>query len=292
MESSVLSKVFLVGSLFIIMLGMGLSLVPADFKRVFAYPKAIVTGLTNQLLFLPLLGFGLASIFTLTPELAVGLIILAACPGGPTSNLITHLAKGDTALSVSLTAVTSLITIFTIPFIVNLGLDQFMGTTQVIKLNVVETIAQIMVITVIPISIGMLIRAKNAPFAHKMNRPVKIASTIVLALVIAAIIVKERDNFFSFFEQAGLAALGLNLSSMIIGFATAIFFRLNTKQATAIGIETGIQNGTLAIAVATTMLNNAQMAITPAVYSLIMFATGGVVIGWFGRRTSGSVVNI
>ncbi|MEQ8879711.1 MAG: bile acid:sodium symporter family protein, partial [Cyclobacteriaceae bacterium] len=148
------SALILAGSLFIIMLGMGLSLIPADFQRIFTRPKAIFTGLFNQLILLPLVGFGLAFLIPVDPVVAVGIIILAACPGGSTSNLISHLAKGDTALSVSLTAASSLVTVLTIPFIVNLGLVTFIGVDKVVKLEVLPTIIQIFAIAVFPVIIG------------------------------------------------------------------------------------------------------------------------------------------
>lgn len=169
-------------SLIIIMLGMGLSLSSIDFKRVLLYPKAIFIGLINQLVVLPLVGFGIASLFALPPEIAIGIMILAACPGGPTSNLISHLAKGDLALSVSLTALSSLITILTIPFWVNFAMTHFMQQSQIIELNVLETIVQIFVIVVIPVALGMMIRRFWPAFAHKMAKPVRIGSGIVLGL--------------------------------------------------------------------------------------------------------------
>ena len=153
-----ISTIILAMSLIVIMLGMGLSLTFKDFRRVILYPKAIFVGLVNQLILLPLIGFGVASTLNLSPEIAVGIMILAACPGGPTSNLISHLAKGDLALSVTLTALSSLITILTIPFIVNFALSHFLEQGQLVELNILETIAQIFIIVVVPVTVGMLIR--------------------------------------------------------------------------------------------------------------------------------------
>ncbi|MEQ9230094.1 MAG: bile acid:sodium symporter, partial [Cyclobacteriaceae bacterium] len=168
-----ITTIVLAVSLIIIMFGMGHSLTTDDFKRVFVEPKAILIGLINQLVILPLIGFLLISIFSVRAEIAIGLIILAACPGGPTSNLITHLAKGDTALSVSLTAISSFVTLLTIPFIINLGLRTVLGSSTEIQLDVVQTIAQVLVVVVIPVILGMLIRAKKEAFAHKMEKPVR-----------------------------------------------------------------------------------------------------------------------
>lgn len=280
-----ISTIILAASLIIIMLGMGLSLVKEDFKRILLHPKAMLIGLTNQLILLPLIGFGLATLLNLPSEIAIGIMILAACPGGPTSNLIAHLAKGDLALSVSLTAVSSLITIVSIPFVINFSLAHFTGEGQLVQLNVLETIAQILVIVVIPVAIGMLIRRFKTEFALRMARPVRIASGIVLALVIVGIVIKEKDNFLSYFEQAGIAAFLLNALTMAVGYFTAKWAALPIKQARSISIESGIQNGTLAITIAVVLLNSTAFAIAPAVYSLIMFFTGGFVI-WLGNRSS------
>ncbi len=279
------STIILAASLIIIMLGMGLSLVIDDFKRILVYPKAILVGLTNQLIILPLIGFSIALIFPLKPEIAIGIMILAACPGGPTSNLITHLAKGDLALSVSLTALSSFITILTIPFIVNFALIQFLDEEQMVRLDIVETIIQIFIIIVIPVSIGMLIRKYKEGFALKMAKPVRKASGIIIALIIIGIVIKEKENLIPYFRQAGLVALILNVATMLVGYFSARLFKIIDKRAVSISIESGIQNGTLAITIAVVLLGNSEFAITPAIYSLLMFFTGGIAI-YFGIKRS------
>lgn len=286
MEPSILTDIILPIALAIIMLGMGLSLVIDDFKRVLLFPKAISIGLVNQLLILPIVGFTLASLFPIKPELAVGLIILAACPGGVTSNLISHVSRGDTALSITLTAISSMLTILTIPFIINIGLEQFMDEGKKIQLDVVKTIKTIVAITIVPVAIGMFIRAKASNFAQKMDKPVKVASTIFLALIIAGIIVKEKENILSFFQQVGLISLSLNALTMLIGFYSAKIFKLNLAQSISVSIESGVQNGTLGIFIALSILKNSEMSITPAIYSLIMFGTAGFMMYYFGRRSS------
>jgi len=210
-------------------------------------------------------------------------MILAACPGGPTSNLIAHLAKGDTALSVTLTALSSFITILTIPFIVNFALVHFLDQGEMIRLDVMDSIKNIFVIIIIPIVIGMLIRKYAPAFSTKMERPVRIASAIVLALVIIGIIIKEKENFVSYFQQAGIVALLLNVISMVVGYLSARLFRITDRRALSISIESGIQNGTLAITIAVVLLGSTEFAIAPAIYSLLMFFTGGVVI-YLGLR--------
>lgn len=288
MESSFLTAIFLPLALFIIMLGMGLGLTLEDFRRILVNPKAVVLGLSAQLVVLPLVGFLLAAVFPLTPELAVGVIILAACPGGPTSNLITYLAKGNVALSISLTAISSLITVFTIPLVVNLAMQTFMGEAAALQLPFLNTVIQIAVITLIPVGLGMLLHAKVPSFAGQVEKGVKWLSLVFLGLIIAGLLVKERANVVSFFVQVGWMMFALMLLTMALGYAIATLARLDRHSATAITVEVGIQNGTLAIAIASasTFLNSPTMAIPAAIYSLLMFAVSGVFAWWAqGRRT-------
>lgn len=279
------STAILIGALFIIMLGMGLSLTLADFRRVVTYPKAIFLGFLNQIILLPIIGYALASTLNVGPEIAVGIMILAACPGGATSNLLTHLAKGDTALSVSLTAINSLITIITIPLIVNFALFEFMATDSEIDAPIGKIAGSLMIIIVIPLSLGMLIKRFKESFAQKMDKPVRIASALVLLLIIVGLMVKERDNLAEYFGQALAIALGLNIITMLIGYFSAKLSKLNFKQALTIGIESGNQNGTLAISVAAVSLASPELAIAAGVYSIIMYPTAAVAI-FIGNRHS------
>ncbi len=263
------------------MWGMGLTLVIDDFKRVFEKPKAIFLGLVNQLIFLPLIAFGLLKLMPANPEVAVGIMILAACPGGPTSNLLSLLAKADTALSVSLTAVTSVVTVFTIPIIVNIGLQEFAGDGKNIQLDTIKTIGTMIIVVIIPMVIGMVIKNRTADFANKMAKPVRVISVILLALIIIGIVIKEKDNILDYFAQAGIIALLLNVITMLFGFGSAKLLKLNGKQAVTISLESGIQNGTMALMVAGTLLANVSYGIAPAVYSLIMYFTGGFLVNLF-----------
>jgi bile acid:Na+ symporter, BASS family len=281
METNYLTDIMLPLSLAIIMLGMGLSLTPIDFKRVFLFPKAAAIGIANQIILLPLIGFLLVWLFGLkSPELAVGILILAACPGGPTSNLISHISKGDTALSITLTAISSLIAVITIPLIVNLALGIFMQQGEYVPLPVFDTIIKLTLITLLPVSIGMIIRAKALSFANKMDKPVKIISGILLFLIIFAAIMNNSEIFVSSFRDVGPIALSLNVVMLIMGYLSARMMRLKLAQSITISIESGIQNGTLGITIASTLLHNDIMAISPAIYSLIMFVTGGIIIAW------------
>ncbi len=285
MENSILTSVILPVSLAIIMLGMGLSLTVSDFKQVFKHPKAAILGLTNQMIILPIIGFALATIFNLSPSLSVGIMIIAACPGGATSNLITHIAKGDIALSISLTAFTSIATVFTIPLILAFSLNHFMNESgTVIELPILETMIQIMGITLIPVSIGMLINHFKTAFAKKMEKPMRIASTVIFIAVLAGIIAANRETIIPSFKKIGHVALLLNLGTMALGYYSSRLFKLSLNRTITVTIESGIQNGTLAIVIALTILDKMEMSIPGAVYSLIMFFTGGFIMWYFGRR--------
>lgn len=272
------SGIILAVSLIIIMFGMGLSLTLSDFKRVMVYPRAMVVGLSCQIIFLPIIGYLIAVYLNLSPTTAIGIMLLAACPGGPTSNMLTYMAKGDLALSVSLTAVASILTIFTIPVVVQFALSEFSEQSFLVTVDALTMLQQLLVIVIIPIAIGMIVKAKSPDFANKMDRPVKIASALIFILVIVGVTFSIKDVFMSYFQEAGLPAILLNVSTMTLGFILAVVFRLSRRQAVTISIETGIQNGTLAITLATIALNNAEYSIVPAIYGLLMFVTASIII--------------
>ena len=284
MEQTFLSKVVLPLALFIIMFGMGLSLVKEDFLRVLKFPKAVAVGLACQMLLLPLIGFALVSILPMaSPEIAVGIVILALCPGGTTSNMMSYLAKGDVALSISLTAVVSLVTPFTIPILASLAMEQLMGAGQAIELPMGKTIVVLLAITALPVGLGMGVRAKWAEFALKAEKPVKILSVVFLVAIIAAIVKQNSAILADSFAKTGVATLSLNLISMTLGFFIARFAGLVREQQITIGMEVGIQNGTTALLITGTILANEAMTIGPAIYSLIMFGTGGA-FGYLANR--------
>jgi len=285
LENSILTDVLLPLSLFIIMLGMGMSLVIDDFKKVALFPKAVILGLTGQIVILPLIALALIKWLDVTPMIAVGVMLIAACPGGSTSNLISHLAKGDTALSISLTAISSLITVATIPFIVGLSMEYFLAADQAIHLPVGKTITTLITITLIPVSLGMLIRKKYERFAIKQETAVNIFSALFLAFLVIAILIDQPETVKTGIVTTGLVVVSLNAFSMISGYLIAKLFKLNSKQSTTISIEMGIQNGTLAILIATTILHQPAIALPAAIYALVMFASGGLVITW--RRYQG-----
>jgi BASS family bile acid:Na+ symporter len=258
-------------------------LVSDDFKRIFIQPKSIIIGLVNQIILLPIVAFILVSLFPLQPEIAIGVMILAACPGGATSNLISHLAKADAALSVTLTAFSSFITIVTIPFIVNFSLEQFLSEGNMIQLNIKETFFKILFIIIIPVVFGMVIRKYKEAFALKMEKPVRIASALILALVIIGIIIKEKKSLVESFQKAGTVIVLLNIIIMLIGYYSAKLFRITSKRALSIAIESGIQNGTMGITIAVLLLGNPSYAIVSAVYGVLMLFTGAAAI-YIGSR--------
>lgn len=284
MEQGFLTDYLLPFTLAFIMWGMGLSLVTDDFKRVVVYPKAVFMGLLNQLVILPLLTFGVVVFFGITKELAVGMMILAACPGGATSNLISHLAKGDTALSITLTAFSSLFIVVTIPFIVNFALVYFMPNGQAMQLDVSYTIISVILVVILPVAIGMYVRHLKPKFADKMGVPIKYISAIFLLIIIAGAAIGEKDRVVEYMKLIGPACFALNVLTLSFGYFSARLAKLSMRQSFTVAIETGIQNGTLGIGVATTLIGNAAMTIPAAIYSLIMFTTAFAVI-YVGNRT-------
>ena len=280
-----IGQIFLPISLAIIMFGMGLSLVKDDFVRLFAYPKAVLVGLCNQLFFLPLIGFVIVLLFDLNPSMAIGMMILSVCPGGPTSNLITQVSRGNIGLSVTLTALASLITVFTIPILLSKAIAYFTGDTDVvIQLPIIETMLQILVITIIPISIGMIIRKRRKAFAFRMEKPMRTASTVLFVIIFLIIIIANKDNLTQAMKEVGLPTLLLNLSTMGLGFVSAKLFGITGKSQISITIESGIQNGTLAFVIATTILNNFEMGLPTGAYSIWMFITGGFLMWRLGNK--------
>jgi BASS family bile acid:Na+ symporter len=287
MQSNLFTSVLLPLALAIVMLGMGLSLVPEDFKRITRYPKAVAVGTVCQILLLPLIGTLITLVVPMQPEIAVGLMVLAVCPGGPSSNLVTYLAKGDIALSVTLTAVSSIITVLTIPLFANLALQHFLGTSAAISLPIGSTMLQIFLITLLPTAIGMVIRQQFPHTASRLEKQMSRLAIGLLALIIVLLLIKEGSKLPGFLVQVGIGVVLLNLLAMMAGLFAAKLFRLPLAQQICIAIEVGIQNGTLAIAITAGLLNNPDMAVPAAVYSLLMYVTGfGAIL--YGRQAMGS----
>ncbi|MGB1648350.1 MAG: bile acid:sodium symporter family protein [Cycloclasticus sp.] len=274
MQADILTAVILPTSLFIIMLGLGLSLRTEDFTRVIKQPKAALIGLCAQVVALPFIALLVAVLFKLPPELAVGLMIISFAPGGATSNLFTNLAKGDVALSISLTAVTSLITPFSLPLFTVLAMNYFMGKGEAFELPVLKIVLQLVAISVVPVMIGMLVLSKWRKAARKADAVIRVFSIAFLFLIIAAIIADNKAQMADFFLATGLATLTLNIVVLALGYGLAQFFKLSRAQAVSIGYEVGMQNGTLALLVAGTLIGNSTMMIPAVTYSILMFFTG------------------
>jgi BASS family bile acid:Na+ symporter len=264
--------------IFLIMMGMGLSLVPDDFKRVAKAPKAVSVGLINQLLFLPIIGFILATVMPLEPEYAVGVMLLVVCPGGTTSNMFSHLAKGDVALSVTMTAVASIITVFTIPVVLNFSLNHFMGQGNAFQLPIVATMISLMKLTIVPITIGMLIKAFAPKLAASTQVYVSKFGILFLTLLIIFLTYIQQDIVIPALIATGPVSLILNISTMALGYYSSKWLKLTPAQTTSITIEVGLQNSTLSMFMALTLLANYKMSFTPAIYTLIMLFTAGILV--------------
>jgi bile acid:Na+ symporter, BASS family len=284
-ESDAITTVFLPVALGVIMLGLGLSLRVEDFRRVIVYPRAVAVGLVSQTLVLPAVCLGIAHAFELPPPLAVGLMLLAASPGGASANLFSHLAKGDVALNITLTAVNSVLSLVTMPLLVGFALQHFLDSDQAIPLQL-SKILSVFAVVLVPVVIGMIIRSRRPDVADRFDRPVRQASSVFLLLVIAAAVFKERANVMAYLEQVGLAALVFNLVSLAVGYFVPRLFRIERRQAIAIGMEIGIHNATLAIAIALNVLGNPTMSIPPAVYGLLALFTAAAFGYIVARRTS------
>ena len=269
----IVTDIFLPLALAFIMFVLGLGLTGDDFLRVLKQPRDFFVGAFSQIILLPIIAFILVKIWPIAPELAVGVMIIAAAPGGVTSNLLTAFAKGDVALSISLTAVISLISVITIPFIVltSVGLLTESDITQ--NISLIEMARNMFLFVTIPVVLGMLFRKFASTVALKFEPIAKKVSTILFVFVLLGAIAAERENVFSYFAQAGLITLALNLIMMVVAYFIAQSFASGKRQKNCITIECGLQNGTLAIFVATSIFNGGIYVIPAATYSLIMFGT-------------------
>lgn len=271
MASIDLTSVVVPLSLMVIMFGMGLSLSTEDFRRIVVYPRAVLIGSFAQILLLPATGFVCAIAFGLTGENAVGLIILSACAGGVTSNMLSYLARADVALSVTLTAISSCVTIVTVPLIVNLALDYFMGSAADIQLPVQRTVLSLLLVTVLPVVAGMLVHYRFSGFATRAEPVIKRISVVVLFAIILSTVFIGRDLALESFATVGPATWLLNVLCMAAGYVLSRLFRLTDRQSSSIVIEVGVQNIVTAIFVASTLLQVPGMALPAAMYSLPMF---------------------
>jgi bile acid:Na+ symporter, BASS family len=283
MQNSSLLSLFMPVAIGIVMLGLGLSLTINDFRRVAQYPKAIAVALVCQMLILPTVCWSIAVFFELPPVLAVGLMLLSASPGGPAANLYSHLSDGDVALNLTLTAVNSLLTLFTLPLIVNLSLDYFLTSDQHIQMQFRKVI-EVFAIVLVPVSVGMVVRAKTPQWAARADKPFKAAAALFLVLVIVLACFQERDRALGYIKDVGVAGITFNLLSLAVGYLVPQWFGVGRKQAIAVAMEIGIHNASLAIYIALNILNDSQMAIPAALYGIVMFFTAGLFGYWVKQK--------
>lgn len=279
-----LTQIGLPLALIFIMTGVGMSLRPQNFHQVATQPKAFFVGAVAQLILLPLLALGVIAVFQLQGELAVGLFILALCPGGTTSNLYSYLSKADVGLSVSLTALVGFVTPFTLPFLAAWAMQQFLGAESLLQLPLLKTWLTLLIVGVIPVIIGMLVKAKFPHFAERAQPQISRFSVLVLLLLIVSIAYDLGDTLWHYLLLSGPAALTLNLLSMALGYGLGRWLLHCEQQARTICLEVGLQNGTLALLITTGILQSSAMSIAPSVYSLLMFGSASLFTWWALKR--------
>ncbi|UFS98726.1 bile acid:sodium symporter family protein [Nocardia huaxiensis] len=261
--------VFIPLALAVVMFGLGLTLTVGDFARVLRYPKAVVIALLCQMVLLPVICFGLIHLFGLDGVLAVGMMLLVAAPGGPSANLFSHIAGGDVALNISLTAINSILAMFTLPLVVALAYDQFLDGEANLGLRP-DKFMQVFAIVLVPAAIGMWVHRRFTDWSERMRGKVKIASMVVLAVVVAGAIAKQIDTFTDNIGKLAAISLLLSTLSFAIGYYVPRLFAIDPRQAVASAMEIGIHNGAIAIAVATSVLHNDDMAVPGATYGVLM----------------------
>lgn len=286
MQASPVVAIFVPASLVVIMFAMGMTLEPADFRRIFVLPRSVATGVVAQLALVPLCGLAVVSAIPLEPRLAAGVMIIAACPGGAVSNLVSFLARGDVALSVTLTACSSMLTLFTLPLVVNASLAWLTGQTTAFELPLLSTSAKLFALTVAPIVAGMLIRRWKPLFAGRSERHLALISALFLAAVIILAVSENLRALPHYLRVVGPAVVALNVTAMTAGWLLARAAVLDARQRVTIAIETGIQNGALGIAIPATFIGDAEMAIPPAIYGVVMLVTSVIIAAFRRRRTS------
>lgn len=283
MESSPLISAGLPVALFIIMIGIGMTLSIRDFRQVAVYPKAMIVGTVAQILLMPLIAFALASMLDLAPAIAVGLVIIAACPGGTTSNLFVLLARGNIALSIVLTVTASLITIITLPILTNYALQLYAGTEESITLPVGRTVGMLVGIVLFPVAVGMVFRTRAPELSRRAESAVSVFGGVVLALLVVGLVWGVRDQIWDLLRQAGPATLLLNLAGIFVGLLAGRATGLTQRESIAVAVELGIKNSTIALLVTLTLLESSAMSIPAAVYGVLMFPIG-FLLAAYGRK--------
>lgn len=283
MEASFLSEVVLPLAIIIIMIAMGMSLTIADFRRILAQPKAVGVGMICQLIVLPIIGIAVATVLPLEAAFAISIVLLAASPGGTTSNLVSHAAELDRALSVTLTAISNLLSWLSIPLLLTIAFRLFSDTSEAIEFPVADVMVQVAVLTFIPVILGMGVRHFRPNFAERTKNASKIFSGAFLFIVILALLVENWAAVVSDGPRFVVAFVLLNVLALAAGFAIAKLSGLDQRQSTTIGVETGLQNATLTITIALIVLGSNDMAIIPGLYGIWMLVTGFAFAFWLNR---------
>lgn len=271
-------------ALAVIMVSLGMSLTADDFRRVVVYPKGIAIGLVNLLLLSPLLAFAVAELYGLDPELAVGLVLLGASPGGTLANLLTHLARGDTALSITMTATSSIAAVVTVPLFLKLGIDHFGATGLDTHVDLIGLVARVLLITVVPLAIGMWLRARRPQLVEDLSGPFRRAAIVLFIGAVVGVIIAEHDRVTDNLGAVAAAAVTLNLAAMASSFSVSRVAGLGNRQATAIAMELGIHNSTLAIAIGASIAT--VLTIPAAVYAAFAFIPAGLFAWLMHRRNA------
>ena len=284
MDATLIVTRFLFGALALVMFGLGLSLSLADFRRLFKHPKAVTIALVLQVIGLPLACYAIIVGFGLSPVFAIGLMLLAASPGGISANLFSHLFGGNVAMNISLTAVNTLLSIVTLPLIANWAINHFAQSGQVVPLQT-RKLVEVIAIVMVPVAIGMFVASRKPGFAARMEKPTKIFSAVVLAVVTVLAIANEWKTITATFAEIGIPVLLFNLVSLLAGYYLSRAAGLDKPLATAISYEIGIHNSTLAIFIAVSVLGSFPLALPAAIYSVVMYITAPL-FGWLLLRRS------
>lgn len=283
MDSPILVSVLLPGAIAVIMWSLGMELTRDDFRRVLTAPRGVAIGMLNMALISPLLALTMAELFKLPPELAVGLVLLGASPGGMMANMLTHLSRGDTALSVTMTAISSVGAMVTVPLFLGLAGEHF-AATEIGDVSMLGIVLRVFAITIVPVAIGMEMRRRRPEWVAAAHSRVRRISLTLFAVVVLGAIASENDTVRANLADVAGAALALNLAAMALSFTISKVARLDDRQATAIALELGIHNSALAIAVGASLADD--LAIPAAVYSSFMLFTGGAFAWTMSRRNA------
>lgn len=286
MEQSALIDIGLPAVVFIIMTGIGMTLSPTDFERVATRPKALIWGITAALVVLPLLGLALAIILDLPQEIAIGLVITAACPIGTTTSLFSYLARGDVALSIALSAIGCVVATATLPLFANFAIDYFGNGDMQVHLPILRTIGMMLLIILFPVLLGMAIRRKAPGFAARAERLLAAFGILVLVILIVGIGASVYDRWVSILLSAGPAVVGLTATGIAVGIAGSRLLGLTSAEATTVALSVSIRNAAIGMVLAITMMRSPEVAVPPALFGLLMYASGFALVAYGRRKTT------